>query len=85
MYIKLGIILHNYTCICDEQIAGDASFNNVHLASILSSCEAELRKNMTLYVVSSDTGVATPPVEQLSNICDSDCNRNGDCVNSEYM
>ena len=69
----------------DFQIAGDNTFNNVHLTSILSSCENELRRNMTLYHYDNETGIVTPPVELLSNICEGDCHKNGDCVNSKFV
>ena len=67
------------------QITGDTSFNHVHLSAILSTCDKELRKNMSLYDYNNETGVATPPVEQLNNICENDCNRNGVCVESKII
>ena len=40
---------------------------------------------MTLYHYDNETGIVTPPVELLSNICESDCHKNGDCVNSKFV
>ena len=65
-----------------RQIMGDTSFNNAHLSVILASCEKEIRKNMTLYQFNNVTGDVTLPVEEVNDICESDCHRNGDCVES---
>ena len=64
---------------------GDTSFNNVHLSSILASCEDEIRKNMTLYEFNNVTGDVTPPVNELNDICENDCHKNGDCVESSVL
>lgn len=60
------------------QIVSSEEFHIVHASSILTVCLQEISKNMSLFTFTNAS--VEPPKDMIADICPSNCNFQGDCV-----